>query len=190
MTAIVTEGYAPFEQYMENGNQGTWTDIYALAGVLYFAITRTKPPSAVERAKAGDHDPCICLSDTYASGYSAAFLQSIDAGLRVDERLRLQSAHEWEGILSGSAPLPASEPQSTPASPPVPPGQMASSGQAIAGALPDLPGHPVSTAAPPPSRGQTITTLMMAALLVLGAVGFFCFWKSARNATRRPRWRN
>ena len=39
VTSIVTPGYAPIEQYSTRGRQGPWTDIYALGGVCYRALT-------------------------------------------------------------------------------------------------------------------------------------------------------
>ena len=45
-------GYAPPEQYVQNGRIGPWTDIYALAATMYFCLTGVKPPDAMER-KAG-----------------------------------------------------------------------------------------------------------------------------------------
>ena len=52
LTAVVLKpGYAPIEQYGEVATmtQGAWTDLYALASVVYFAITGRTPTSSVER---------------------------------------------------------------------------------------------------------------------------------------------
>ena len=48
-TAMITQGYAPIEQYSQVSNQGPYTDIYSLCGTIYAAITGKKPPSATER---------------------------------------------------------------------------------------------------------------------------------------------
>ena len=51
LTAIVSPGYAPLEQYSGDGNQGPWSDIYGLACVLFRAVTGEHPPDAVRRLK-------------------------------------------------------------------------------------------------------------------------------------------
>jgi len=51
LTTIVSPGYAPFEQYTTSAEQGPWSDIYSLSGVLYFAITGQSPPDAITRMK-------------------------------------------------------------------------------------------------------------------------------------------
>ena len=48
-TSILTKGYAPLEQYSNTSRKGSYTDIYALGAVFYFALTRVKPMDATER---------------------------------------------------------------------------------------------------------------------------------------------
>ena len=51
LTAILKPGFAPIEQYAESPDvkQGPWTDIYALAAVVYFAIAGKAPATSVAR---------------------------------------------------------------------------------------------------------------------------------------------
>ncbi|MFI3291256.1 MAG: protein kinase [Opitutales bacterium] len=99
LTAMVTQGYAPLEQYYEDGNQGAWTDIYALAGVCYKMITGEKPPEAVARIK---RDTIIKLSERYEGKYSGNLLRLLDQCLAVDEEERPQSVDECLAIFDKS----------------------------------------------------------------------------------------
>src|SRR5690348_18074185 len=51
LTAIITPGYAPIEQYHSHGQQGPWSDLYAFGGVLYWMITGKRPVEAVARVR-------------------------------------------------------------------------------------------------------------------------------------------
>ncbi|MGN0675051.1 MAG: serine/threonine-protein kinase, partial [Oscillospiraceae bacterium] len=39
LSVILTQGFAPLEQYQKKGKQGPWTDIYSLGASLYYGLT-------------------------------------------------------------------------------------------------------------------------------------------------------
>ncbi len=49
MTATLTPGYAPMEQYSQHGKFGPPTDVYGLAATLYFLLTAQAPVPALDR---------------------------------------------------------------------------------------------------------------------------------------------
>ena len=46
---VTKKGFSPFEQYMDSGKIGPWTDVYALCATIYYACFGKLIPSALER---------------------------------------------------------------------------------------------------------------------------------------------
>lgn len=101
MTSIITPGYAPIEQYSTRGNQGPWTDIYALGAVCYHALTGETPDDAADRVR---QDPLAPAVERCGGRASGQFLGAIDWALRVDEGDRPQTVPAWRAALEGEPP--------------------------------------------------------------------------------------
>ena len=98
LTTILKTGYAPIEQYGEipGMRQGPWTDVYALAAVVHFAIRGVTPPAAVVRVVNDTYEPLVGLG---LKGYSKTFLTAIDRALAVRPQDRTQSIAEFRAQL-------------------------------------------------------------------------------------------
>ncbi len=96
-TAVLDSGYAAIEQLSCDPSmpEGPWTDVYAVASVLYLAITGKPPPSPLTRIDSDDMPP---LSKA-TSGYSELFLDGVGRGLAVHPRHRPQSIAEFREAL-------------------------------------------------------------------------------------------
>jgi len=104
LTVVLKPGFAPIEQYggME---QGPWTDLYALAAVIRYAITLRPPVAAVGRVL---DDTMVPLAQSHAGRYSDGFLRAIDAALAVRPEQRPQSVAQMRELLNTG--LPADSP--------------------------------------------------------------------------------
>ena len=98
LTVILKPGFAPIEQYADIAGlrQGAWTDIYALAAVVYYLITSKAPPPAVARIV---HDEMLPAREAGKGRYSAAFLAVLDKALAVKPEQRYQSIAELRHAL-------------------------------------------------------------------------------------------
>jgi serine/threonine protein kinase len=111
LTVILKPGYAPVEQYAESPNmkQGAWTDVYALAATMHFAIMGKTPPTSVSRLMGDSYVP---LEHAAAGRYSPGFLRALDRALRVrpdDRTPTIDSLRTDLGLTSevqGTQPMP------------------------------------------------------------------------------------
>lgn len=91
MTRVVSEGYAPFEQYNKHDKQGVWTDLYGLGATLYHCISGKKPIDALDRLasrKSNVSDPLIPAIHIGKGFYATEILEAIDRmlSLNMDDR--------------------------------------------------------------------------------------------------------
>jgi|GEM_PF-5444771 len=103
LTVILKPGYAPIEQYADVATmtQGPWTDIYALAAVIYFAITGKPPIPSVSRIISDTLTP---LRQAAENQYNFDFLSSIDQALAVKPENRPQNVGAFHALLNLKKP--------------------------------------------------------------------------------------
>ena len=97
LSVILKQGYAPEEQYRSHGEQGPWSDVYAVCATLYRAITGVVPEDALERCANDKLVPPSKMGIQLPQGIENAILN----GLNTKAENRIQSAKELAQALSG-----------------------------------------------------------------------------------------
>jgi serine/threonine protein kinase len=90
ITVVLKRGYAPEEQYRAKGNQGPWTDVYALCATMYRMITGVTPQEALERIIEDNVEPLSKYDSTIWPETEYAIMK----GLSLRAQDRFQSVNE------------------------------------------------------------------------------------------------
>ena len=116
------EGYAAIEQYGFDGGQGTWTDIYSFAAVLYRTLIGSDPISAKERM-ANDK---LMVPGKFAEALPAYVINGLINALQILPEDRTRTVEQLRAELSASPAASAASGQyQRPAQPAAPSGNPA-----------------------------------------------------------------
>ncbi len=98
-TNLISTGYAPIEQYLEQEKRTPATDVYGLAATLYTLLTATVPVASILRDRQPMPEPRTLRPDL-----SAAVNQAVLRGMAVEARYRPASVEDWLALLPDQVP--------------------------------------------------------------------------------------
>ena len=182
VSRVLTEGYAPYEQY--SGKRSVATDLYAVGATLYRCITGQSPIPSLERSNAlleGEKDPLNRLALQQLQGYSNSLLDMVDKLLAFRARDRPESIENvLKGLLSAGKTEAAPKPEPIPAEKP----------KVAPRPVPKATQTEVSVAPVKKSRGGLIFSVFLVVVVVLGCIvhfqqnpGFSSFFNDSKVLT-------
>ncbi|WP_414551305.1 protein kinase domain-containing protein [Anabaena sp. CCY 0017] len=95
-TGMVSEGYAPLEQYLTQAQRTPATDVYGLAATLYALLTAQVPLPALLRDREKMPSP-----RELQPHLSAAVNQAVMRGMAVESQFRPATVADWLQLLPG-----------------------------------------------------------------------------------------
>ena len=98
-SVVLKPGFAPPEQYSSKMSQGSFTDVYALAGTFYYAASGKKLPAAPNRLMGENYIPL----DQLVPQCSRKTSQAVDRALLLNPQYRTQTMSEF---ISGMGKQP------------------------------------------------------------------------------------
>jgi serine/threonine protein kinase len=110
LSVILTAGFAPFEQYLDEPGDliGPWTDIYACGATLYAITTGIMPQTALNRHQKDTLASPIQIVPTLTPQLSRAIM----AALALDPEQRPQNVEAFQHLLLSNQPIYTNQPAS------------------------------------------------------------------------------
>ena len=111
LSVMLKPGYAPMEQYSTHGEQGSWTDVYAMSATIYKLITGKTPPASTDRLMEDTLEPPSKLGAKLTPAQERALLRGL--ALRPANRTQTMAelAEGLRGKKKASPPKPAKPPK-------------------------------------------------------------------------------
>lgn len=100
-TELLTDYFAPPEQYLKKSKQRAYTDVYSLCATIYYCLSGKLPPVALSRTadkESGEADSLVHLSEV-AEDVPSHVSDAVHKGLRVETEKRFQTIQELENAL-------------------------------------------------------------------------------------------
>lgn len=95
LSIMLKPGFAPEEQYRSKGNQGAWTDVYALSATLYKMVTGVTPDDAMNRLFSDEVKSTSEYNIEITKGQADVILK----GMSVYQKDRYQSMEELQAVV-------------------------------------------------------------------------------------------
>ncbi|MBL8209275.1 MAG: protein kinase [Bryobacterales bacterium] len=171
LSVILKEGYAPPEQYRSKGNQGPWTDVYALAATLYRTVTGFLPPPALDRMTDDELKPLSHLGVPVSEQLDAVMSKA----LAFNAQDRYQTVRDFREAITQPNAGPARPGHAAPA---VTVAASSRTRQPISASVPEpalpafgSPSGPPLPEMPPPAKMPWIWIAVGAAVVLGGVFG-------------------
>ncbi len=99
LSIILKKGYAPPEQYQSRGKHGTWTDVYALGGTIFRALTGEMPVESIERIRNDTLRP----PSSYGIKVPPEVDMAVMKAMNINEKDRFQTIEEFKSAIEKKA---------------------------------------------------------------------------------------